>query len=213
MSSDVQEYRGQKVLIRFEGKKCIHARHCVLGRPDVFIPNAPGAWIQPDGASAEAVAHIANNCPSGAITYERLDGGEQESPPKVNTARIRENGPVALHAEMELGGEKMLRATLCRCGASANKPYCDGSHATAGFQATGEPASQDSQPLAARDGALKVTPLSNGPLMVEGNLELITGTGHTVTRTEKCFLCRCGASAKKPFCDGTHKKIGFTDGT
>ncbi|MEZ4307174.1 MAG: CDGSH iron-sulfur domain-containing protein [Polyangiaceae bacterium] len=138
---------------------------------------------------------------------------EQESPPKVNTARIRENGPVALHAEMELGGEKMLRATLCRCGASANKPYCDGSHATAGFQATGEPASQDSQPLAARDGALKVTPLSNGPLMVEGNLELITGTGHTVTRTEKCFLCRCGASAKKPFCDGTHKKIGFTDGT
>jgi CDGSH-type Zn-finger protein/uncharacterized Fe-S cluster protein YjdI len=209
MSDDVQEYRGKKVLIRFEGKKCIHSRNCVLGRPDVFVPNAPGDWIQPDAASAEAVAAIAQACPSGAITYERLDGGEPEPAPRVNVARVRENGPLAVQASLEIGGAKMFRATLCRCGASANKPYCDGSHATAGFKATGEIDAQESQPLAVRDGALKITPAPNGPLLVEGNLEVCTGTGHTITRTQKCALCRCGGSEKKPFCDGTHRKIGF----
>jgi CDGSH-type Zn-finger protein/uncharacterized Fe-S cluster protein YjdI len=213
MSDEIQEYRGKNVLIRFEGKKCIHSRNCVLGRPDVFVPNAPGEWIQPDAASAEAVAAIAQACPSGAITYERLDGGEQESPPRVNTARIRENGPIALSAAIEMGGAKMLRATLCRCGDSKNKPFCDGSHVAKAFTASGEAATQESSPLASRDGDLKVTPLPNGSLMVEGNLEVVTGTGRTITRTQKCFLCRCGGSANKPFCDGTHKKIGFTDGS
>lgn len=209
MSDDIQEARGKNVLIRFEGKKCIHSRNCVLGRPDVFVPNAPGEWIQPDAASAEAVAALAQSCPSGAITYERLDGGEQEPAPKVNVVRVRENGPLAVTGSVEMGDARLFRATLCRCGASKNKPFCDSSHAAAGFAATGEPASQESQPLAVRNGALKVTPLANGPLMVEGNLEVCTGTGHTINRTQKCFLCRCGASEKKPFCDGSHKQVGF----
>src|SRR4249920_3544123 len=126
MSERIQEYRGKRVVVRFDGRKCIHSRFCVLGDPDVFVPNAPGAWIQPDGASPETVAEIAHNCPSGAITYERVDGGPQESPPKVNVVRIRENGPLAFHAELEIQGHgATYRATLCRCGASQNKPVCD----------------------------------------------------------------------------------------
>ncbi|MER9642408.1 CDGSH iron-sulfur domain-containing protein [Mesorhizobium sp. M0239] len=54
-----------------------------------------------------------------------------------------------------------------------------------------------------------MTPTTNGPLKLEGNLEIVTGTGHTVDRTQRAFLCRCGHSANKPFCDGTHKKVGF----
>jgi CDGSH-type Zn-finger protein len=50
----------------------------------------------------------------------------------------------------------------------------------------------------------------NGPLMVAGPIEVVTGTGRTVTRGNETYFCRCGASSKKPFCDGTHKKIGFT---
>jgi CDGSH-type Zn-finger protein len=56
---------------------------------------------------------------------------------------------------------------------------------------------------------LKVTPTTNGPLKLEGNVEIVTGTGHTIDRTQRTFLCRCGHSANKPFCDGSHKKIGF----
>ena len=206
----IEEARGQKLVIRFEARKCIHSRHCVLGRPDVFVPNVEGEWIHPDRAAPEEIAHIALNCPSGAITYERLDGGEDEAPPVVNLVRLRENGPLAFHAPVSIAGEPAgLRVTLCRCGASKNKPYCDGSHAGAGFAATGEPAAQASEALAVRNGPLEITPRPNGPLQVKGALEVVSGTGRTIARTTETFLCRCGASGNKPFCDGTHKRIGF----
>ncbi len=200
---------GEKIDIGFSGKRCIHSRNCVLADPHVFEPNAPGEWIHPDAAAVERVVAIAESCPSGAITYFRKDDGPQEKPPAVNTVRIRENGPLAFHAELSVAGEGCFRATLCRCGASQNKPFCDGSHKASAFAATGEPPLKESAPLAARDGPLTVTPQPNGCLKVEGNLEIVSGTGRTVERTMKAFLCRCGHSGNKPFCDGTHKKIGF----
>lgn len=211
--SEAERVRGKNILIQFDGKKCIHSRHCVLERPDVFVPNVQGEWIHPDATSAENIAALARECPSGAITYERLDGCPNEAAPLVNLARVRENGPIALNADMEIKGHgAALRATLCRCGASKNKPFCDGSHAPAGFSATGEPATQPSEPLAERNGKLTITPLDNGPLLVAGSIEILSGTGRTVNRTGKCALCRCGGSSNKPYCDGTHAKIGFTTG-
>ncbi|HUH84577.1 MAG TPA: CDGSH iron-sulfur domain-containing protein [Stellaceae bacterium] len=208
--AEIEEVRGKDITIRFETARCIHARHCVLTHPDVFVPNAEGEWIHPDAASAEAVAALALNCPSGAITYERRDGINEEAP-LVNTARLRENGPVALHAPLTIAGVAAgFRATLCRCGASQRKPYCDGSHTAAGFVATGEPKGQESAALAARDGALTVTPTKNGPLQVTGNLEIVSGTGRTLDRTTETWLCRCGGSQNKPYCDGSHRKVGFT---
>lgn len=208
--SKVEEARGKLVVLRFEAQKCIHSRGCVLGRPDVFVPNVEGEWIHPDAATPDEVAELAHNCPSGAITYERTDGGPQESAPKVNLIRVRENGPLAVHAELTIAGSgSMLRATLCRCGRSANKPFCDGAHAAAGFAATGEPATKPTEPLAQRNGAVTITPAENGPLLVAGAVELVTGTGRTIDRCEKTALCRCGQSANKPYCDGTHRTIGF----
>lgn len=206
----IEEVRGREVTIRFEAKRCIHSRNCVLGRPDVFVPNVSGEWIHPDRATPAAVAHLALTCPSGAITFERNDGGPGEPAPLVNTAHVRENGPLALHAELAIGGVPAgYRATLCRCGASQSKPFCDGSHTRAGFCATGEPATKDSEALAVRGGALALTPTPNGPLRVQGPLEIVTGTGRTILRTTETYLCRCGASANKPYCDGSHKKVGF----
>lgn len=208
--SDVEAVRGKKVLLKFETERCIHARQCVLSRPDVFVPNVDGEWIHPDAATPEELAALALSCPSGAITAERLDGGPAEQAPIVNLARIRENGPIALHADLRIEGQPTrFRATLCRCGASKKKPFCDSSHIVAGFTATGEPAIAESQPLAARNGALTIKPSPNGPLLVSGNLEIVSGTGHTVNRVAKCALCRCGQSSKKPSCDGTHTKVGF----
>jgi CDGSH-type Zn-finger protein len=133
----------------------------------------------------------------------------------VNVARIRENGPLALHAELEIEGPRggsMFRATLCRCGASKNKPYCDGSHAAVPFVASGEPPTEPTDPLPTRGGRLRVLPTKDGPLMVDGNLEICAGTGRTVKRVTSARLCRCGGSSKKPFCDGTHARIGFRSG-
>ena len=212
MGEKTEEVRGREVVIRFDGRRCIHSRNCVLGRPDVFVPNVSGEWIHPDRATPDEVAHLALTCPSGAITYERLDGGPQEAPPKVNTLHVRENGPLTLHAPHTVAGAASapaLRATLCRCGASGNKPWCDGSHTTIGFQATGEPATKDSQPLASRSDAVTVTPTVDGPLRIEGPLELVTGTGRTINRVTDVWLCRCGGSGNKPYCDGSHRRNGF----
>jgi CDGSH-type Zn-finger protein len=66
-----------------------------------------------------------------------------------------------------------------------------------------------SEPLAVRDGPLVITPKTDGPLAVAGALEICAGTGRTITRVEGTRLCRCGGSSKKPFCDGTHARIGF----
>jgi len=207
----IEEYRGEKIVVRADAKRCIHSRYCVLGRPDVFVPNVEGPWIKPDAKPADTVAAQIALCPSGALTYERIDGGAQELPPGVNTVRISENGPLVFHAELDVAGDtSSARATLCRCGLSKNKPYCDHSHVEAGFKATGEPESKQTPALAVRNGPLKVTPQGNGALMVEGALEICSASGRTIARDTKVWLCRCGGSAHKPFCDGTHKKIGFT---
>ena len=206
--SKIEEVTGKTATIRFDASKCVHSRHCVLDRPDVFVPNVEGEWIHPDAATADEVAELAHNCPSGAITYIRLDGKPNEHAPIVNTVRVRENGPLAFHGALVIDGEKTLRATLCRCGQSQRKPYCDGSHAGR-FTATGEPAAQTTEPLAVRDGDITITGAENGPLLVSGNLEVVSGTGRTVNRCVKTALCRCGGSANKPYCDGTHKTNGF----
>ncbi len=208
--SDIEAVRGKKVLLEFEGGKCIHSRQCVLSRPDVFVPNVDGEWIHPDNATPEEIAALALSCPSGAIGYKRLDGGPNEQAPVVNLARVRENGPIAVHADLEIEGQApRFRATLCRCGASKKKPFCDASHVAAGFSATGEPKIAESQPLPVRNGKLKINPSLDGPLLVAGSVEIVSGTGHTVNRVTKCALCRCGQSSNKPYCDGTHKKVGF----
>jgi CDGSH-type Zn-finger protein len=182
----------------------------VISQPGVFKANVVGPWIDPDAASAEELVFAAMNCPSGAIQVRRHDGGADERAPRVNTVTVRENGPLAINATITLAGQEIgTRATLCRCGQSKNKPYCDGSHVAAGFQATGEPATKPSEPLAERGGALAITPRVNGPLGVSGNVEILSGTGRTIDRVQATALCRCGHSSNKPFCDGSHKTAGF----
>jgi CDGSH-type Zn-finger protein/uncharacterized Fe-S cluster protein YjdI len=209
-TAPVEVVRGKDLTIHFEARRCIHSRHCVLDAPTVFKANTPGEWIYPDTVSAETLVGVAISCPSGAIRYERHDGGLAESAPAVNQLRVRENGPYAVHAPLTIAGQSDgWRATLCRCGQSRNKPWCDGSHVGASFTASGEPPSGATDPLDVRDGPLFITPTRNGPLRVHGNLEICAGTGRTVARITDASLCRCGHSRNKPFCDGSHSASGF----
>ena len=206
---------GKEATIHFDAQRCVHSRACVLSHPDVFVPNVQGAWIHPDAQPVDELMHIAKSCPSGAIRVFRNSGAavvaESDVSPLVNTVRVRENGPLAVEAELQIGGvaQASPRATLCRCGASKNKPYCDGSHVAAAFVATGEPASAEFAALAVRNGPLNVMPIPNGPLRVVGNLEVVSGTGRTFNKVSETYLCRCGLSRKKPYCDGSHKAPGF----
>lgn len=207
---------GKEATIHFDAHKCIHSRSCVLSHPDVFVPSVVGEWIHPDAQPVEELIRIGQNCPSGAISVVRnvpLGGAMEHSnaAPIVNTVRVRENGPLALEAELQIRGQaqSVPRATLCRCGQSANKPYCDGSHVAAGFVASGEPATVAFEALAQRNGPVDVQPIPNGPLRVVGNLEVVSGTGRTCNKVGETYLCRCGHSKNKPYCDGSHKAAGF----
>lgn len=213
----VETVVGKDATIHFDANKCIHSRSCVLSHPDVFVPNVQGAWIHPDAQPVEELMHVAKACPSGAIRVVRnaLQGAEapdSDAAPIVNTVRVRENGPLAIEAELIVRGERQPspRATLCRCGQSANKPYCDGAHGAAGFAATGEPVTATFEALAQRNGPLDVQPLPNGPLRIVGNLEVVSGTGRTCNKVTETYLCRCGQSKNKPYCDGSHKAAGFS---
>lgn len=209
-TNGIETAHGEKLDILFEAKRCIHARFCVTGAPDVFLANVQGPWLHPDAMEVERVVEIAHACPSGAIQYHRNDGAHDETAPPVNLASTREAGPYAFRGELELDGEPIgFRATLCRCGASKNKPFCDGSHHEVEFTATGEPPTGKTDALAVRNGVLAIDPQLNGPLSIRGNLEITSGTGRVVSRVTTAKLCRCGGSATKPFCDGTHARIGF----
>ncbi|WP_368186998.1 CDGSH iron-sulfur domain-containing protein [Aestuariibius sp. HNIBRBA575] len=203
-------YSGKDIEISFDMARCIHARACFLKLPQVFDP-AKRPWVSPDAAHAEDIAAMVRTCPSGALGFKRLDGGVDETPPVINRVQVLENGPLALAGDLNIDGKPDARATLCRCGQSANMPYCDYSHTKAEFTASGEP-NPDIQDRPAEDSkaTLTVTPVENGPLIMSGPAEVITGTGKRINRAEKLFLCRCGQSKNKPFCDGTHKQTGFT---
>jgi CDGSH-type Zn-finger protein/uncharacterized Fe-S cluster protein YjdI len=211
-NSEIEISETEKIKLLFEAKRCIHSRHCVTELPNVFKANTPGKWIFAENAEAEILAGVARECPSGAIQYRRKDGGPEEPVPDVNIMRIRENGPYAFLGELEIDGRPLgMRATLCRCGQSQNKPFCDGSHNTAKFVASGEPAKIDDTALNIRSGTLAIDRTQNGPLSIRGNVEICAGTGKVVLRTDEVRLCRCGHSKNKPVCDNSHVAANFID--
>jgi CDGSH-type Zn-finger protein/uncharacterized Fe-S cluster protein YjdI len=216
VSDKIREYEGKNITIKFHAKRCIHAEECVHGMPGVFEKDRR-PWIDPDAGDAEKAAEVVLRCPTGALKFERKDGGSEEPTPTENTVRLEANGPAYAKGDLQIvDSEGTLtlsdtRIALCRCGASENKPFCDGKHEDAGFRASGDlPEDRpDNQPLVSGEG-LAVSPFANGPLLLKGSVTVRSADGADEVTRVQVALCRCGASNKKPFCDGTHKEIGFT---
>ena len=138
MKSKILHYSGEKAAVSYDVRRCIHAAECVHGLPDVFDPGRK-PWIDPDRAEAEQLLQVIMRCPTGALHLERSDDEQAEPTPGRNSAIVERNGPVYLRGDLEIvtgEGEVLLRDTriaLCRCGASENKPFCDGSHVRVEF--------------------------------------------------------------------------------
>ncbi|GAB4442292.1 MAG: CDGSH iron-sulfur domain-containing protein [Anaerolineae bacterium] len=208
-----KRYRGEAVDVTFNLGRCIHSAVCLQRLGQVF-DTGKRPWIMADNASADEVAAAVAQCPSGALHFERKDGGAEEPLPGENVILARPNGPLQLLGNLSIQGETVAieqetRATLCRCGASQNKPFCDNSHRQVGFQARGGVEQPQQLQAVATDGQLKITPLANGPLLLEGGYEIRDARGEVLARGNKTALCRCGHSANKPFCDGTHRRVEF----
>jgi CDGSH-type Zn-finger protein/uncharacterized Fe-S cluster protein YjdI len=215
MDQKIHEYEGEAVDVTWDQLRCIHAAECVRGLPAVFDTDRR-PWIDPDEADVDAVAEVVGRCPTGALHVERHDGCPAESVPERNTVTVATDGPLYVHGDVTLvdaDGDTLLRDTrvaLCRCGASANKPLCDGSHADVDFEAAGR-VERGGDPVE-ETGDLTITGSRDGPLLLDGPFELGGDEDGTGFEDSDAALCRCGASSTKPFCDGTHGSIGFTSG-
>jgi CDGSH-type Zn-finger protein/uncharacterized Fe-S cluster protein YjdI len=217
MTEKLHTYPGTTLTVTFDARRCIHAGECVRGLPNVFDPQRK-PWVNPDGASATAIMGVVERCPSGALKYRFGEGAASERPAKTNTATLAAAGPLFVRGDIEIrrGSDDAVvlrdtRVALCRCGQSANKPFCDGAHAGAGFDDPGSVGQPKVKPGDAGAGGatLRVRVKEGGPLTCEGDLQIVDATGATAWRGTYVVLCRCGASRNKPFCDGSHKAAGF----
>jgi CDGSH-type Zn-finger protein len=128
-----------------------------------------------------------------------------------NVLTVQPNGPNVITGDLVIAmpsrARVMQTAFLCRCGHSSDKPFCDGTHVKTGFSdAARLPVTVEAG--ATGVGKVTITPKENGPNRCEGPLTLRDVDGR-ISVSNSTFLCRCGGSHNKPFCDGTHKRIGF----
>lgn len=214
MDQNIHEYENDDIKVNYDSKRCIHSAECVKNLPSVFDPNNK-PWIVLDKASADEVKKTVHHCPTGALQYSDAD---TEKPSRTNTITIGPDGPLYVRGNIEIqnaDGETLLedtRVALCRCGESENKPLCDDTHKDVDFKA---PAGFDESKLrpTTNDDAdhdkLVLRLMENGPILVEGEYEVLSLANQRVNSQKNVAMCRCGQSGHKPFCDGTHKDVGF----
>jgi CDGSH-type Zn-finger protein len=137
-SADRREtYAGKRISIHDNRSLCAHAGYCSDGLASVFKYGAE-PWIDADGASVEAIVATIRRCPSGALSYS-VDGIEHRDEARPPAITVTKDGPYGVVGGVRLEeargeGASTEHYTLCRCGASKNKPFCDGSHWSAGFK-------------------------------------------------------------------------------
>jgi CDGSH-type Zn-finger protein len=133
----VTSYAGKEITIHNNVMLCSVAGHCHKELETVFnVHRDP--WIEPDEGTLERIKALIEKCPSGALSYS-INGQSQPVAGRDAAITIEKNGPLCITGGIELKdanwgqGASREHYSLCRCGASKNKPFCDGSHATIGF--------------------------------------------------------------------------------
>jgi uncharacterized Fe-S cluster protein YjdI/CDGSH-type Zn-finger protein len=135
----VKDYRNDEIVVHWDAVRCIHTGICTRRLPGVFdVTKRP--WISIDGATADQIAETVAACPTGALRYDRLDGGPAEAVADTTTVTPMRNGPLYVRGRLRVttsDGRVLAdesRLALCRCGASGNPPFCDNSHRAVGYQ-------------------------------------------------------------------------------
>ena len=133
-------YSNGEVTVVWKSELCTHSGNCVRGLPDVFRPKEK-PWVKIDAADTDALIAQVDKCPSGALSYFLNEDGphmsKKESHVKIE---VIGNGPLIVKGDIEVvdsHGNKTTKkrsTAFCRCGASSNKPYCDGAHNKIEFQ-------------------------------------------------------------------------------
>jgi len=178
-------YENGDIIVYWYPELCIHVRHCANILPAVFRPDKR-PWVNLEGATPLEVILTIDRCPSGALRYS-LPGGSSVHPEAANGPGRQREGVGEVEAEAGAGAE-------------ARRPGADAGSAS-GSAAEGGAA-----------GPVRMKVMADGPLLTEGPVEVVGPDGQVLARAGRLSLCRCGLSANKPFCDGTHRREGWKEG-
>lgn len=140
----VKEFSKDDLTVVWKPYKCIHSENCWRGLPTVFNPKRR-PWVSIDAAGSSEIVKQIEQCPSGALSYYRNKRGKEQE--KTNDKitemgkmkiKVFENGPYMVSGEVTIihkdeTEETKKNVALCRCGASENKPFCDGAHKKVAF--------------------------------------------------------------------------------
>ncbi len=138
----VEEYEGKDIAIVDNRGVCSHKGACTDNLPKVFIPydvREGRPWINPDGSSVKEIIKTIEKCPSGALSY-KIGGRRYQDLDREPSITVSKDGPlevvggIILKDDMNSEPESKEHYCLCRCGASLNKPFCDGSHYDINFK-------------------------------------------------------------------------------
>jgi uncharacterized Fe-S cluster protein YjdI len=132
-SGPTRVYESEQLAVVWDATRCVHVATCLNALPEVFdVRRRP--WVDVEGASDEQIAAAVRLCPTGALRYEPRGDFPEEEPDAVTTVQAGHLGPLYIRGRVRLvdGHGRLIaeetRVALCRCGASAHKPYCDNSH-------------------------------------------------------------------------------------
>ncbi|MEW4924344.1 (4Fe-4S)-binding protein [Algibacter sp. 2305UL17-15] len=134
-----KEYTNGEVTIVWEADKCIHSGICVKGLPNVFRPKLR-PWVDINAAETGALVNQVKQCPSGALSFYMNDKDDKTEETLDTKVEVLENGPLLVYGTLNVvhkdGTEETKSKTtaFCRCGASSNKPFCDGAHVKTEFK-------------------------------------------------------------------------------
>ncbi|OSZ82461.1 hypothetical protein CAP35_04105 [Chitinophagaceae bacterium IBVUCB1] len=137
-----KHYTNGEITIAWKPNQCIHSKLCWTGLVEVFNPRER-PWIKMDAADTASIIAQVEKCPSGALSYFRNEDKQDNTNPIVDVDTVVEvspNGPLLIYGNITVknkDGEEVKKnkvTALCRCGASGNKPYCDGTHVKIGFK-------------------------------------------------------------------------------
>lgn len=145
MSGEIKEYTKEGLTVVWNPHICTHSGICAKSLPEVFNPRAR-PWVNVDGKSIDEIKSVIDKCPSGALSYRMTSDGQdlnvkneiknskKMEEDKIVQVEVIPNGPLIVKETCQIKHKdganetKETRASFCRCGASANKPFCDGAH-------------------------------------------------------------------------------------
>ena len=136
--SIIKKYTNGDLTIVWEPRKCIHAAICVNSLPKVYNPDE-NPWIKAENAGIEELKAQIDKCPSAALSYQMNNEKNNKTENMETKIEVMKNGPLLVRGKLEVKNSngdvesKDKITAFCRCGASKNKPYCDGAHKNIDF--------------------------------------------------------------------------------